>query len=83
MTYKEFKDWCNDRACDGMWHFHTFLACRDVIDTMESTIFFRRKKIWKKLEPEVMATIVEPTNSRIEERLERMKKYHGSNDSES
>lgn len=19
MTYVEFKDWCNERACDGQW----------------------------------------------------------------
>ena len=83
MTYQEFKDWCNDRVCDGMWGVDTFFACKHIMDIMNATIFFQRKKIWKILEPEVMAGIVEPVNKRIKESLERVEKYYGSTNSES
>lgn len=36
MSYKEFKDWCNERACDGQWNMLEAMACLDVIDSIDS-----------------------------------------------
>lgn len=46
MKYKEFVDWCNERACDGCWDMETATLCLNVITTMKSVPFWRRKKLW-------------------------------------
>lgn len=48
MTYKEFKAWCNDRACDGMWGMRNALICVDVIETVNSKPLWKREKEWRK-----------------------------------
>lgn len=69
MTYKEFYQWCNDRASDGCWGLTEAIACIDVIDIMQSTPFWRRKKKWKEIEPFLVANYVNPTNEKIKEYL--------------
>ena len=69
MTYKEFYRWCNDRASDGCWGLTEAIACIDVIDIMQSTPFWRRKKKWKEFEQYVVANFVNPTNEKIKEYL--------------
>lgn len=32
MTYKEFKKYCNDRACDGKWSIEEAIFC---VETMK------------------------------------------------
>ena len=46
MTYKEFLDFCNQRAADGKWGIHQNLVCLKVIDYIEDTSrgFFKKKK---------------------------------------
>ena len=50
MTYKEFLDFCNQRAADGKWGIHQTLVCLKVIDFIEDTSrgFFKKKKKEKK-----------------------------------
>ena len=71
MTYKEFVQWCNERACDGRWGLLTAMVCIDIIDSMCSTPFWRRKKKWKEYEQLVVTELVNPTNEKIREYLEK------------
>lgn len=35
MSYKEFKDWCNQRACDGQWSLSVSQTCIKIISDIE------------------------------------------------
>lgn len=64
MTYKQFRAWCNDRACDGQWGINTAMACISIMDSVESVkapgfhLFRKRanneakEKMWQKLNSE-------------------------------
>lgn len=56
MKYTEFKEWCNERACDGCWGSRNIaISFINIIDTINSTSrskfpLFRKKykeKIWQ------------------------------------
>lgn len=70
MTYKEFMDWCNNRAADGCWGLNTAKACIQTIDIVQSAPFWRRKNVWKACEQQVVEKYVNPTNEKIREYLE-------------
>lgn len=36
MTYAEFKDWCNRRACDGQWSAGVAMTCIAIIEEIDS-----------------------------------------------
>ena len=36
MTYKEFKEFCNERACDGRWSFLEAISCLKIIEEIDS-----------------------------------------------
>lgn len=68
MTFKEFMEWCNDRACDGTWNLREVTAVVDVVNDVTKKCRWRREKYWKKrYESRVMQQIVIPINKRIEE----------------
>lgn len=71
MTYKEFLNWCNERACDGMWGMQTAEICIAIIGVMKSTPFWKRKQKWRLMEDEIVRLIVNPTNEKIREFLEK------------
>jgi hypothetical protein len=86
MTYKQFFDWCNERACDGMWGLYEALVCTDVINKIESVkvsgFHFRKKKLteqarenaWIKLNSKWrIEEIINATNKKIV-------KFRGMND---
>lgn len=55
MTYQEFKDYCNDRACDGKWSMLEAMACIDVIkkiDSIKVKGLFKKKQTLKARELE-------------------------------
>ena len=64
MKYKEFIDWCNQRACDGCWGLQEAVMCLDIIDKVQKTSIFKRKNKWKEVEP-VATEIVTKTNEKI------------------
>lgn len=66
MKYKEFNEWCNQRACDGCWGLQEAIICIDIIKKMQSVSFFKRKSKWIELEP-VANEIVTKTNKIIKE----------------
>lgn len=71
MKFKEFVNWCNERACDGLWGMLEAIACINVINEIMKIQFWKREKIWKEnYEQQVLEEIINP----IEKKLEEMKK---------
>lgn len=72
MTFKEFVEWCNDRACDGTWNLREVMVVVDIIEDVRKKLPWRQEKYWKRrYESRVMQRIVIPTNERIEESLRK------------
>lgn len=70
MKFKEFVNWCNERACDGCWGTLTAMACIDLIGKVKKVPFWKREKIWKEnYEQQALEEIINP----IEKKLEEMK----------
>lgn len=71
MKFKEFVNWCNERACDGCWGTLTAMVCIDLIGKVKKVPFWKREKIWKEnYEQQVLEEIISP----IEKKLEELKK---------
>ena len=67
MKYKEFNDWCNQRAADGCWGLREAIACIEACSAISNMPFWRREKAWKQYEGrETLEKIVEETNKIIE-----------------
>ena len=47
MKFKEFENWCNERACDGRWGMLTVMVCIDLIGKVIKVPFWKREKFWK------------------------------------
>ena len=47
MKYKEFKKWCNERACDGCWSLKQAQFCIDVMKYIDCHWFWQRERVWK------------------------------------
>ena len=47
MKYKEFKKWCNERACDGCWNLKQAQFCIDVMKYIDCHWFWQRERVWK------------------------------------
>ena len=58
MSFKEFDEWCNARACDGMWSLDIAINSGIILDKMFKTKIWRRRKMWKEFEP-VASSMVE------------------------
>lgn len=68
MKYKEFVEWCNDRACDGCWGRLEAITCITLMEDINRTPFWKRKKKWEKAEKEIVNEIVNPINKMIFEK---------------
>ena len=67
MTFKEFVEWCNMRACDGLWGLHHVVLAIDIIEDVRKKSFWKREKYWKEHYKEIaIAQIVDPVNRVIE-----------------
>ena len=67
MTYKEFNDWCNDRACDGCWGLREAMTCVDACKIFNSIPFWKREKVWQNCKQRItLEEIVTETNKIIE-----------------
>lgn len=69
MTFKQFRQWCNDRACDGCWGIKEAMYCIELIDNMNKIPFWKRNKVWKKIKPKVLYAVVNPINQKIQEAM--------------
>ncbi len=68
MTFKEFEDWCNKRACDGCWSIYQAVTCANIIKDVRSKPFWGRKKYWKnEYESDVTTAFINPINKKIAE----------------
>lgn len=67
MTYKEFVSWCNDRACDGCWSMGTAMYCIEVMNNINHSPFWKRKKEWLKVKDEIERDVVSVINAKIQE----------------
>lgn len=67
MKYKEFNDWCNERACDGRWGLKEAILCVGICETISNKPRWRREKAWQKHELRMTAEeIVTETNKLID-----------------
>ena len=66
MTYKQFKQWCNERACDGCWGMQVALLCIDVMKEINRLPFWKREKVWKQIEHRMLVEVITPTNKIIQ-----------------
>ena len=63
MTFKQFRDWCNQRSADGCWGCIEAMACVSLIDEINKVCFWKRENVWKeKHEKQVLDEIVNPIN---------------------
>ena len=69
MTFKQFRKWCNERACDGCWGMSTAIVCLRIAETVNRLPFWRRERFWRKINEDlkIVETFVEPVNKKIEE----------------
>ena len=66
MKYKEFNDWCNQRACDGCWSMKTAIYCIGICETINHQPFWKRERIWKdEYEEDVVRDIVKVIDEKI------------------
>lgn len=69
MTFKQFKAWCNERACDGCWSFNVVTFCIEIIKDVKKQPFWRREKQWQILNEmfDIENKVVNHINAKIEE----------------
>ena len=67
MTYRKFREWCNERAWDGCWGLQEARLCIDVMNTIQQLPFWKRNKVWKKIEYMMIVEVVTPTNLKLQE----------------
>lgn len=67
MTFKEFDDWCNERACDGYWSMGTALTCVRIIREVYKIPFWKRKRVWNEEYREIAEEIVKVINEEIKQ----------------
>lgn len=69
LSYKEFNNWCNQRAADGKWGYNEAIICLDIvrqIDEIPIYRFIKRNRLWTELEP-CANNILTKTNEKIKE----------------
>ena len=67
MKYKEFNDWCNERACDGRWGLREAMACVDICHLFSYIPKWKREEAWQHFQSrDVLELIVTETNKIIE-----------------
>lgn len=72
MKFKEFRDWCYQRACDGCWGMQTAIVSLSIVDAVGEKPFWKREKFWKEnYEQDVLENIVKPIEKKIRELEEK------------
>ena len=59
MTFKEFNEWCNRRACDGCWSMNTAIYCIEIGRKINALPFWKREKAWNEVKDFVEKEIVQ------------------------
>lgn len=58
MKYKDFIDWCNDRATDGDWNLQLATECINIIEEFKKIPWWKRNKIWKQIYEQQVASLI-------------------------
>ena len=70
MTFKQFSNWCNKRASDGLWGMLDALVCIDIHNEIANYHFWKREKVWRERYcDQVIAEIIGPIEQKISEML--------------
>lgn len=68
MKFKQFKWWCEERACDGCWGVIEAQMCIEILRELRAYWPWQREKEWQRQYKEwVMEHIVNPINAKIGE----------------
>lgn len=68
MTFKEFNNWCNDRAIDGCWSMEVAELCIRINTLVNKKPFWKREKFWRNevnSNSDIENIIVNPINKLI------------------
>lgn len=69
MTFKEFEEWCNERACDGCWGMNEALFCTDIIGAVQEQPRRKQEAFWQGINYIVdIEKLVMTINEKIKER---------------
>lgn len=70
MKFKQFSNWCNQRAADGCWGMAEAITCIDIHRKVMERPFWKREKYWREtFEQPIVNQIIEPTELLIKEYL--------------
>ena len=68
MSFKEFRAWCNNRACDGCWNMLTAMTCIELLEKIQRVPFWKREKTWQhEYKNQVLKEIINPIEAKIKE----------------
>ena len=65
MTFKEFNEWCNRRACDGCWSANTAIYCIAICRKINALPFWKRKKAWDEVKDFIEKEVVQVIDKKI------------------
>lgn len=67
MKFKEFVEWCNERACDGYWSMGTAIYCCELVSNIYKFRRRHREKAWEEINEreKIVEDIVNPINQKI------------------
>ena len=65
MTFKEFNEWCENRACDGCWDKSTAICCIEICRKINALPFWKRNKEWNRLKDYVEKEIVQVIEKKL------------------
>ena len=68
VSFRQFVQWCNERACDGCWGIGTAAICIGVMEDVKARPRREQNKFWlENFEEEVRTQVIEPINAKIKE----------------
>lgn len=76
MKFKDFKRWCYERLEDGYLDQDTANSCFALIDDIYACPFWKRRKMWKEVEINIVENVVIPIN--FERRFDAIRKVKES-----
>lgn len=66
MKFEEFRDWCNERACDGVWGMDTAFICIDIMTEVNSLPKRKQEKAFQEaIKDSNLIEIINMINERI------------------
>ena len=65
MTFKEFNEWCNRRACDGCWSANTAIYCITIGRKIKALPFWKRKKAWDEVKDFIEKEVVQVIDKKM------------------